>query len=41
MPRCRLDEKGKGGQVLFSSALRDGLEEPIAHAEPASRFLIL
>ena len=41
MPRCRMDEQGKSGQILFSSALRDGLEEPIAHAESTPRFLFL
>jgi len=41
MPWCCMDEQGKSGQVLFPSALRDGLEEPIAQAEPAPRFLFL
>jgi hypothetical protein len=34
-------EERKGGKVLFASALRDRLEEPVSYAESTPRFLML
>ena len=40
MERCRLEEKGKGREIVLATALSNGLEEPVTNAELASRFML-
>jgi hypothetical protein len=41
MERRRMEEKGKGGEILLTRTLCDGLEQPVANAESASGLVWL
>lgn len=36
---CRVEEQGKGREILFTGALGDGLEQPVTNAESPTGFV--